>query len=220
MLLDQTVGGDIILTFATPVLVRPQAGSAALNARLTKLLTDRERAEPQHRTGKQRFSNIGGWRPDDDPWKWPEPEMAEFRQIVIQGMGSMLGLANGLKNARLKFDGSFAAWININRDGSYNVPHSHPDNSWSAVYYVATGQPDPKVTLNGAIQFQDPRGAALFGPLKGFDFGHPFTVQPEAGMLLVFPSWLIHYVHPFKGKGARISIPVNLKLNSFGFVQE
>ena len=33
--------------------------------------------------------------------------------------------------------------------------------------------------------------------------------NPKPGQVLLFPSWLHHYVNPFRGKGERISIAFN-----------
>ena len=43
-------------------------------------------------------------------------------------------------------------------------------------------------------------------------FGRAVLVQPKPGMLVVFPAWLEHWVHPFYGRGERISIAVNIDI--------
>ena len=35
-------------------------------------------------------------------------------------------------------------------------------------------------------------------------------VKPKAGLLIIFPSWLVHSVAPRSGPGLRISIAINL----------
>ena len=37
-------------------------------------------------------------------------------------------------------------------------------------------------------------------------------VPPEACLMLLFPSWLYHYVNTFHGQGERISIAFNVTL--------
>lgn len=37
-------------------------------------------------------------------------------------------------------------------------------------------------------------------------------VIPKAGRLVMFPSWLMHQVRPYKGNAERISIAFNLAL--------
>jgi hypothetical protein len=35
--------------------------------------------------------------------------------------------------------------------------------------------------------------------------------RAEAGMMVLFPSWLYHFVNPFFGDGERISIAFNIQ---------
>ncbi len=75
---------------------------------------------------------------------------------------------------------------------------------WSGVVYVDMGDPDAVPADNAYIAFVDPRPANI----------HATTLQirPEAGLLLMFPAWLPHYVNPYKGKGTRISIAFNVTI--------
>ena len=41
-------------------------------------------------------------------------------------------------------------------------------------------------------------------------YGDPFRVRPEAGLLVLFPSWLYHWVHPYSGRTPRIAISFNV----------
>lgn len=95
------------------------------------------------------------------------------------------------------------AWANVLRNGGYNRVHNHPGAVWSAVYYVATGEPFPEPHGNGNIEFMDPRPGNIHGGKQIF--------TPEEGQLLIFPAWRYHYVNPFYGKGERISIAWNME---------
>ena len=100
-------------------------------------------------------------------------------------------------------------WININRDKDSNNPHAHPGAFFSGVYYIKAS---PQA---GAITFMHPVAT------------HPYTIpygvneretgynissyieQPEPGKLVIFPSWLIHYVQPNRSGQDRISLAFN-----------
>jgi len=43
----------------------------------------------------------------------------------------------------------------------------------------------------------------------------PLQITPEPGMLVMFPSWIDHMVHPHHGPDDRISIAINIKLMDF-----
>ena len=48
--------------------------------------------------------------------------------------------------------------------------------------------------------------------LPGVQSVSTWTIQPAAGEMLLFPSWLRHGVLPFRGSGERISIAFNLRV--------
>ena len=52
-------------------------------------------------------------------------------------------------------------------------------------------------------------GFTLQGGLSG---GANEVFLPKAGRLVLFPSWLLHQVRPYRGTAERISIAFNLSL--------
>jgi hypothetical protein len=46
------------------------------------------------------------------------------------------------------------------------------------------------------------------------------SIPTKAGLMVLFPGWLIHHVHPFIGKRERISIAFNILATSFRPVDE
>lgn len=202
--------GGITLAFTTPILQWVAPDAAAVNPGLRRLILEREAGQRG-----VAVSNVGGWQSPTDLLDWPAPEIGALRGWIVAALKRMTALAPALRNAP---PGSRTfqahAWANVNRDGHYNRLHVHPGSHWSGVYYVSTGQPDPSVPENGRIEFMDPRhiGAALAVP--GFMFGQKIFIQPREGLLVMFPSWLEHWVTPFRGTGERISIAFNLQLGT------
>ena len=220
MLLDVPIDNDLLLTYPTPILHRVWPATDRLNAALRRIILERERAHPEFQATEMRRSNQGGWRSEPDLMSWPEPEIAELGQMIQQGLGQVLRLALGPSpgNRRVRADQRVTAWVNVNRQGSYNVVHNHPDSHWSGVYYVSIGEPDPGHPMSGVFEFHDPRPAAGALPLPGFDFGNKFLVRPTPGAMLVFPSWHNHMVHPYFGTGERVSIAFNIRMTNFRIV--
>ena len=52
--------------------------------------------------------------------------------------------------------------------------------------------------------------------LPGQPFGAQLQITPQAGTMLMFPSWLHHWVRPFQGTGERISIAFNVRVRFRG----
>jgi len=103
-------------------------------------------------------------------------------------------------------------WANVNESGHYNTLHMHPGNQWSVVYYVRTGTLSSDAPLNGRLELRDPRPAAEFARMPGFTCGQPLLVIPQPGLMVAFPAWIEHGVHPYYGEGPRISIAINVAL--------
>jgi uncharacterized protein (TIGR02466 family) len=120
------------------------------------------------------------------------------------------------------FRGTMAAsaWATICRAGAYHAPHSHPDSAWSGVYYVDAGTINPDRPLSGVLEFLDPRAGVEAVSAPGDPYGEPFRVRPEAGSLVVFPSWLYHWVHPYAGQTPRIAVSFNLTLERQGSAEQ
>jgi uncharacterized protein (TIGR02466 family) len=198
---------SISLVYPTPVLVQTVPDAIDANERLRNLILRKEREGES--AGR---SNIHGWHSSTDFFEWPDPEIAIMRRLVGQAIATVLKFVTG----KDEVDGEVQAtgWANVLRSGSYNKPHNHPNSMWSGVYYVDAGTQTENSLDSGRIEFIDPRAAVNMTSVPGDPFAGKFTVQPETGMLIVFPSWLIHYVNPYEGEGARISIAFNVNLRS------
>ncbi len=110
------------------------------------------------------------------------------------------------------------AWPNVNRLGDYHDPHNHPHSYLSGTYYVKipSGRDTPGNRGDvrpGRITFYDPRGAVNMGSIKNdLNVDPEFTVQPEPGLIMLWPAFLNHFVHPNLAKETRISISFNIVL--------
>jgi len=103
-------------------------------------------------------------------------------------------------------------WANINYPGSFNAMHIHPNSIWSGAYYVTAE------TTSGNIYFEDPRSVSLMiMPERTIE--QPVNERriidslPQAGRLIMFPSWVNHGVRENLSGKNRISV-------SFNFIQK
>ena len=100
-------------------------------------------------------------------------------------------------------------WININHPYSYNSPHVHPNSYISGVYYVKAEPFSGHLTLKHPSILQP-----IFTP-QGLIKEHnecncsKWSIAPEVGKLVLFPSWIEHDVSQNLSGEDRISIAFN-----------
>ncbi len=149
-----------------------------------------------------------------------EPCVQQLRGWVWSSLGEFLrdinpSLAGGTQGLRI----ASQTWFHITRDGGYFGYHNHPMASWSGVYCVSDGEPSPDYSNNGCLVFPHPQIATnTFLDAANATLRWPFshgnlvlTLKP--GQLVLFPSWLGHYVTPFYGRSERMTVAFNAWFN-------
>jgi uncharacterized protein (TIGR02466 family) len=200
---------ELSLVFSTPLSLRTVKAPLALNAGLERAILSR-----RQKNGGNRISNIGGWQSLPDLLDWEEPEIkgltAEIDYTVQQiwSLPARLERRNSVRPEHANYHAY--GWANVNESGHYNMLHMHPGNHPSVVYYVATGTPVPDHAMNGRLELRDPRPAAKYCRMPGSVGSESLLIRPQPGLMVVFPAWIEHWVHPFHGEGQRISIAVNV----------
>ena len=115
-------------------------------------------------------------------------------------------------------DWTLQGWANVNRLGDYHDPHNHPHAYLSGTYYVQvpTDRADLQTRSDvrpGAITFYDPRGQANMTAIRGDpQIEAEYTLHPEPGEILLWPAFLMHFVHPNLSNERRISVSFNVVL--------
>jgi uncharacterized protein (TIGR02466 family) len=100
-------------------------------------------------------------------------------------------------------------WVNINYPGSYNLSHTHPLSSISGVFYI-------KVPENsGGIVFQNlfETNAAIPAFSKNKELSITEKIKPEEGKMVLFNSYLPHYVEQNHSDDDRISMSFNVGIS-------
>ena len=122
-------------------------------------------------------------------------------------------LPSDARMSRWTFQWTLHAWANVNGPGDFNRFHTHAGSTWSGTYYVDPGAPTD-VEAGTPLHFFDPcqgRANTFLQPVVSARY----SVRPESGMMVLFPSYMPHMVFPHRGARQRISIAFNLRKEPF-----
>jgi uncharacterized protein (TIGR02466 family) len=187
-----------------------------LNAALRALFLAREPQPDVRNPHPYTERNAALFESRFDLFQWPQPEIAEVRELCLSRTLQLVQRLNGYsaeqtRALRLRVE----SWFHITRRNGYFGVHNHPNASWSGVYCVDGGRPDPGCEDSGQLSFLHPlAGSAMYVDVGNAELKPPFNVQHlgyvlRPGDLVLFPSWLLHQVTPFFGEGERITIAFN-----------
>lgn len=99
-------------------------------------------------------------------------------------------------------------WINENYKNCWNHVHNHPHSTFSGVYYIKV----PPMSGNLIFPRTSIFNIAAFTDVTNSDFALNYNISPEEGLMVIFPSELLHYVEPNENDQSRISIAFNIGL--------
>lgn len=195
---------QVALAYPTPIGRFRMPDAADVNRELRRIILEKEAVEPT-----DDYSNVGGWHSRQDLWEWQAPEIGVLKGWIMDAVKHMIGVTTegAAPSGRI----AVTAWANVSRRGHYHRVHNHPGSAWSGVYYVDAGTEAPGQRLSGILELCDPRPFTEMVASPGNKFGQRVIFRPEAGMMVLFPSWLYHFVNPYFGDGERISIAFNVK---------
>ena len=194
----------IMPLFTTPMATERWEDCAALNGELLSYI-DRLRAAEDN-LGR---STVNGWHSRVSLLDDAEPAIQTLGERLRRfAAGILQNFATGAFDATaMRLEG----WANVLDGGGYNSPHSHPNAEWSGVYYV-TGNPrnGDGTGFDGKLELFDPRPGAALHYREGSNLYGRFLLDPHPGQVVLFPGWVQHQVHPYRGTEPRVSIAFNV----------
>ena len=145
-------------------------------------------------------TNIGGWQSNDIK------DEKIFKDLFSE-------IDNSIKSTELKIKTLIIrqAWCNVNRKNNWNIIHNHGQYNLSAIYFVQ------KPKDSGSLALRDPRAilTASWGGWadKIYDLTNENAViylNTTEKDLIIFPSFLDHFVSPSNTDEERISIAMDI----------
>ena len=193
---------EIFKFFPEPVFKYKLENFKNLNKELSEFIY---KLHDKDRNGLER-SNKGGWHSKNFELAIEDSIQKKFAIIAqpyILNVFQNYGWKTENKNIRIK-----AMWAIINKDGDFNVLHTHPNCYLSAAYYV-------KAPENcGRFQLENPNIAKRhFYPeikVKNELNTEGAGIDISEGDLLIFPGYLPHKVGKNESSKDRIVISFNV----------
>lgn len=150
------------------------------------------------------YSNINGWQKNHIH---DIPCMLPLKEKLMKCVNEYLSFIHNkycvddIPPWVLSMDNMF---VNINKKGSYHTLHRHAGSNYSGVVYL--NYPDD----SGCIYIQSPFTSPwMTGIQAHLHQGLDRVFEPEKGMCIVFPSYMMHHVGPNMSDEDRIAISFN-----------
>ena len=195
---------EILDLWPTKLVRKNLNNSEENNRKLLKLIREWDRTNKDLTTS---YRENNPFELDTSATNWLR---SEVNQTIIEYLQAI--------EINFPVDWQIHGWANVNRNGDYHDPHNHPHCYLSGSYYVKI----PKVLSTrrqrsdirpNHISFYDPRTPFNMQSIKGDPYIDPeFTVLPAPGLLMLWPSSLMHFVHPNLSDETRVSISFNIML--------
>ncbi|UEM22701.1 2OG-Fe(II) oxygenase family protein [Skermanella mucosa] len=194
----------VMYCFGTPLFKARIRDHAAMNADLAAYLRKERDATPD-----KHMSAVRGWQGRKDLFEQDHPALNRLKGQVAKAVIAVTQTYFGQQLDPAKCFVNGEMWGNIIPNGGYTKLHNHSKSHWSGVYYIDVDQMEGDWPENGCIEFVDPRSFPTAFHHPKFSMLPSLTIKPENGLMLLFPGWLNHYVHPYHGPAERISIAFN-----------
>ena len=187
--------------FPVPIHIFDVNGFNEIKNQLIDYAYDLKKKDPEG----VKISNRGGWQSSGFD--------IDDKDDILQSF--LMNCLDGFPDIKDSVNFAIYAWVNINKNGDYNIKHDHPTNDLSGVVWI-------KCSENcGDIEFENPSVFQTFREINSYtdDFKNKNNIYqsyyfpPIEGRVLVFPSYLNHQVKENKSDEDRISVSFNIRLN-------
>jgi len=163
-------------------------------------------------------SSHGLYEGDFDLFSQEDESLQKLVAFIRATVASAVSIANGQERPPNDISVDFVdSWYHITNDGGFHDAHYHHGCSWCGIYYLKLGSSGDRLNEsapNGGSRFYSPFG--LGGSYR--DYGNKYLsamidAPLENGMLLLFPSYLMHSGLPYRGEEDRVVIAFNAQVH-------
>ena len=193
---------NVLGKFPTPIWVGTLANHEEINSTLLEYINNIRKRNPE---GTKKSNFLG----------WHSPDFDLNNQCIKDFFGKISPMIKevsedmkwDIENFKVKI---LSCWSIINNKFASNTGHIHANSLISSAYYVSVNN------NSGKIIFDDPRPGATIKKAPYTSVGEwnqgNVTVEPKNGLLVMFPSYLVHHVQPNMSDEERVIISFNLDI--------
>ncbi len=177
-----------------PIFTTILADHVEFNKYLKQVILEHRQNNPE--TTK---SNVKAWH---SSWM-THKENPKFQPLADRVLDACKFISRGYFQCQTTEYGILNLWAMMYEESEYTVRHSHYPSDYSAVYYVDV---EPGCA---PVLFEVPQDDGVNNKCE------TLTIQPENGMLAIWPAILHHQVPPTKGRRMCVSMNIEKKYGTF-----
>lgn len=161
-------------------------------------------------------SGTGLYESHFDLFSQKEESLQRLVKFIELTLTSAISVANSQEARPQDIQIEFVdSWYHVTNDGGFHDAHVHHGCSWCGIFYLQLGDSEKHMAgsaPNGGSRFYCP-----FNIGGGYrDFGNKYLTASvdapiENGMLLLFPSYLMHSGLPYRGTEDRVVVAFNAR---------
>jgi uncharacterized protein (TIGR02466 family) len=148
----------------------------------------------------------------------PNDDLAALASFITGTLAGAAAVANDCQHEAGDLAVTIVdSWYHITNAGGFHDAHFHHGCSWCGIYYVRLGEAGSRAgggAPNGGSRFYCPLTCG--GQYRDFGnryLGGTLDMPIEDGLLVLFPSYLLHSGLPYQGQADRVVIAFNARVH-------
>ena len=163
-------------------------------------------------------SATGLFESDFDLFRSSNPSLRKLVTFIDTSLATAVCIANRNEFQPHELQIQFVdSWYHVTNDGGFHDAHVHHGCSWCGIYYLSKGE--TSVVKDGGAPNGGSRFYCPFNVGGGYrDVGNKYLtasvdIPIEDGLLVMFPSYLLHSGLPYRGSTDRIVLAFNARIH-------
>jgi uncharacterized protein (TIGR02466 family) len=152
-------------------------------------------------------SNTGGYQ--SDFLESSNRIIKETKNIIAKAITQFAETIYVKKPFTINFDDP---WLNVNRENHFNKTHTHPGSDLSITYYCEVSTNSGKIVFENPVLHQ--RTTMIWYEKHAMWNSEFIQLAPKKYDLIIFPSYLPHFVERNKSNKPRISLACNAQIRN------